>query len=465
MQRVTGYRFPVDPPPKVRDDVGMTSSLDGGRAVPAQPTIINDNGAWCWFQDERALVDPVSNTLLVGSVAAPEGPGGDSRGGNIELSVLDLASGQSSVHVLHHRLEPDDHDAPALLIRPDGHYLAMYARHKTDNYSRWRVSARPHDASEWREEQCFDWTGLAGGRGATYSNLHRLDAEARVYNFVRAINDDPCMLVSDDDGSTWQYAGKLFTRPKVGYVNGYTRYAGNGLDLIDLITTDHHPRDFNNSIYHGFIRGGALHDAQGRVAGKPLVGSPGVNQDALTTVFQAGTELGGDVLTHGWTVDLRGQGARLAAIISCRANDVNGALEREQRLDVDDHRLLYARFDGVQWNLSHLAVAGPGLLPHEQDYTGLGAVDPYDLDTVYVSTPVDPRSGEATGHYEIYRGRTRDEGRTWEWEAITSQSREDNLRPIIPPGDPDVHVVCWFRGSMRSSQAYQTEVVVLQQAR
>lgn len=126
-------------------------------------TTINDNGAWCWFQDERALVDPANNTLLVGSVAAPEGAGGDSRGGNIEVAVLDLATGDSQVHVVHRRLEPDDHNAPALLIRPDGRYLAMYAKHKTDNYSRWRISTRPHDASEWGPEGHFDWTG-AGRR-------------------------------------------------------------------------------------------------------------------------------------------------------------------------------------------------------------------------------------------------------------------------------------------------------------
>jgi len=429
--------------------------------MTGRQTRINDNGAWCWFQDERALVDPANNTLLVGSVAAPEGAGGDSRGGNIEVAVLDLATGDSQVHVIHTRLEADDHSAPALLIRPDGRYLAMYAKHKTDNYSRWRISTQPHDASEWGPEEHFDWTALAGGRGATYSNLHRLAAESRVYNFVRAINDDPSLMVSGDDGTTWQFGGKLFTRPKIGYVNGYTRYCGNGADRIDLITTDHHPRDFNNSIYHGYIRDEALHDAHGRVVSTPLIGSAGIDQAALTTVFAAGMDIGGDILTHGWTVDLRGQGQELAAIISCRANDVNGPLEREQLLDVDDHRLLYARFDGTQWRVHPLAAAGAALLPHEQDYTGLGAVDPHDLDRVYISTPVNPRTGHATSHYEIYRGRTRDGGATFEWEPVTAGSTVDNLRPMVPPGDPSVHAVCWFRGSMSSSQAYSTDVVVL----
>ena len=425
------------------------------------PLLLNNNGAWCWFQDERALIDPANNTMLVGSVAAPEGPGGAERGGNIEVAVLDLATGRSRVHVLHGRLESDDHNAPAILIRPDGRYVAMYAKHKTDNYSRWRISTRPHDASEWEPEQHFDWTELADGRGATYSNLHHLREEDRVYNFVRAINDDPTLMISDDHGSTWTYGGKLFTRPKIGYVNGYTRYVGNGTDRIDLITTDHHPRDFNNSIYHGYLQNDALHDAAGNVVGKPLIGSAGINQSALTTVFEAGTTLDGDVLTHGWTTDLRRQGTELAAIVTCRANDVNGPLQREQMLDVDDHRLLYARFDGAGWELHPLAIAGPGLLPHEQDYTGLGAVDPNDLDRVYISTPVDPGTGATTPHYEIYRGTTADSGASWTWEAITEGSTVDNLRPMVVPGDPSVHALCWFRGSMTSSQAYQTEIMAL----
>ena len=431
--------------------------------MPHTPLVLNDNGAWCWFQDERALIDPAANTLLVGSVAAPEGPGGAHRAGNIEVAVLNLTTGERAVHVLHERLESDDHDAPALLIRPDGRYLAMYAKHKTDNYSRWRVTARPHDASEWLPEQVFDWTALAEGRGATYSNLHRLSAEARTYNFVRAINDDQSIMVSEDDGSSWTYGGKLFTRPKLGYVNGYTRYASNGTDRIDLITTDHHPRDFNNSIYHGYLQADALHASDGTVVNKPVIGSAGIDQNELTTIFPAGLELDGDALSHAWTCDLRRRADRMAAIISCRANDTNGPLQRLEQLDVDDHRLLYARFDGNSWSLKALAVAGPALLPHEQDYTGLGAIDPYDLDHVYISTPVDPRTGTGTPHHEIYSGRTADGGASWRWETITAGSEVDNLRPIVVPGQPGMHVVCWFRGVMASSQAFTTEVVALVQ--
>ena len=38
--------------------------------------VLNDNGAWSWFEDERAVVDPATGTLLVSSVASATGDGG-----------------------------------------------------------------------------------------------------------------------------------------------------------------------------------------------------------------------------------------------------------------------------------------------------------------------------------------------------------------------------------------------------
>ena len=35
----------------------------------AAPIKISDNGAWSWFQDQRAVVDPATGRLIVGSTA------------------------------------------------------------------------------------------------------------------------------------------------------------------------------------------------------------------------------------------------------------------------------------------------------------------------------------------------------------------------------------------------------------
>ncbi|WP_100444074.1 BNR-4 repeat-containing protein [Glycomyces xiaoerkulensis] len=429
-------------------------------AEPAvQPLVVNDNGAWCWFQDERALVDPLTQQLVVGSIAAPEGPGGESRAGNVELTVVDLPSGTSRVVVLHERLEADDHDVPALWRRPDGRWLAVYTKHRTDDLTRWRIS-EPGDPTRWGPERTFDWSDLTGGHGVTYSNLHVMSG--RLYCFARAVNDDQCAIVSDDNGDTWAYAGKLFTRPKVGYVNGYTRYVSGG-GRIDLVTTDHHPRDYDNSIYHGYLEGGALRRSDGGVVDGAALDGEAPSQVELTTVFAANSEWDGEWMSHCWTTDIRRSGdGTLAAVLTARAADRPDGSERFERgRPSPDLRFFYARRSpGGDWEVHRLAKAGPGLLPHEEDYTGLVAVDPYDLDSVYVSTPVDPRDGSSLPHYEIFRGRTPDGGATWRWTAVTEGSAVDNLRPIVAPGDRGRVPLLWFRGTMTASQHFRCEIVL-----
>src|SRR5690606_37500345 len=115
---------------------------------------------------------------------------------------------------------------------------------------------------------------------------------------------------------------------------------------------------------------------------------------------------------------------------------------------------------GGPWAVHPLADAGPGLLPHEQDYTGLAALDPYDPDHLVLSTPIDPRDGRALPHRELFRGRTEDGGASWSWAAITEDSEVDNLRPILAPGDPATEHLLWFRGTMASSQRFDCEVVL-----
>ncbi|QIK71286.1 hypothetical protein G7070_02045 [Propioniciclava coleopterorum] len=447
----------------------MNSTDATGRPTPlaanADEQVINDNGAWCWFQDERALVDPDAGVLVVGSIAAAEGPGGEGRVGDLDVTVVDLRTGEATVTVLHPGFEVDDHDVPAFWRRTDGRWGVAYARHKSDDLS-WYALSEPGDPTAWGEPQAFDWSDLTAQRGVTYSNLHRWDG--RLWWFARAINDDPSALVSDDEGATWSFAGKLFTRDKVGYVNSYTRYSSApDADRIDILATDHHPRDYDNSIYHGYLADGALRASDGSVVDAAPLDGDAPNQDALTTVIAAGTRMGGATLTHFWTTDIRRVGDQVAAVVTARADDRVGASDLSDpewwgRLaPIPDHRFVYARLgaDGT-WGVHHLAPAGAGLLPHEQDYTGLAAIDPYDADTLYLSTPLDPRDGAPTAHHEIYRGHTTDRGATWTWDPVTQDSDADNLRPIVAPGDPSITPLLWFRGSMTASQHFDCEVVL-----
>jgi hypothetical protein len=420
---------------------------------------LNTNGAWSWYMDERVIVDTVGGNLLASSVADASGTGAAARDGDIDIASYNLAGGPVQNFVLHDNLQADDHNGAAILVRPDGRYLTAYTRHNSDKLTYYRVSTNPHDATSWRPEQVFNWGTTPGSDfNATYSNLFYLEAEGRTYNFARANNRSPNMMISNDSGDSWSYGGKLFSTPvSVGYVNGYLKYASNGVDRIDFIATEHHPRDFNNSIYHGYIQGGKLHRSDGTVVDSNIFDNSAPNQTALTKIFASDPENGSQVNSRAWTTDLHvDSDGNPYAIFTTRANDVpvntNG---------YNDHRFWYARYDGSQWNVHQIAKAGARLYGSEQDYTGLIALDPHDPNTLYMSTPIDPRDDTDLGVHEIFKGETTDGGVNWSWSPITFNSQIDNLRPTVPIWDDENTALVWMRGTYRSMHDYDLDIVGL----
>lgn len=121
--------------------------------IAGKVTQLNDNGAWSWFINERAIVD--RGQLLIGSVRANgrfeqnQLPGW----GDVELAVLNLNSGRKEVIKLHEHFEQDDHDNPGLITLPDGHYLAMYSKHGREAKFYYRISTEPGKQNGgWRED-------------------------------------------------------------------------------------------------------------------------------------------------------------------------------------------------------------------------------------------------------------------------------------------------------------------------
>ena len=131
-----------------------------------------------------------------------------------------------------------------------------------------------------------------------------------------------------------------------------------------------------------------------------------------------------------------------------------------------DHRYGYARWDGKTWQVHEMAFAGTRLYAGEDDYTGLAVLDPRSLDTVYISTNADPVTGEplisgldGERHREIFRGKTPDGGRTWNWVPLTMDSDTDNIRPVVPNGPAGRRIVLWLRGRLYSYTDYDLDVV------
>jgi hypothetical protein len=422
--------------------------------------VFNDNGAWSWFEGERVIFDSNRGKLLLSSVANSHGPHGVSRSGDVDVVSYDLSSRTTQRLTLSNNLQEDDHDSAALLILPDGRYLASYSKHARDNCLRYRISVRPGDITAWQPEEIF----LSAG-STTYSNLYYLSKSNTIFDFHRdgGRGFDPNYLRWDlGSASGFAYGGHLLTGPEGNTGNNdrpYLRYASNGIDRIHFITTDHHPRNLvANGIYHGYIQcerdGYGVYRSDGTRLGdlSTRTTSPYKASD-FTQLFvgAAKSPVNGLRMMRGWTTDIELDNSGYPYIaFTARVNDSDA-----------DHRFFYGRYSRSGWSIHELAMAGGCLYSPENDYTGLAALDPNDPDHVYISTNVDPRIHRALPHYEIFDGRTVDGGTSWNWSPITYESSVDNLRPVVPRGAQKSTVLLWMRGKYNSYTNYNSRIVGL----
>jgi hypothetical protein len=438
---------------------GGGAAADASDAAPeaggpsGAPLVITDDGGWSWFQSPRAIM--LRGQLIIGSVSS--GWSDPARRGDVEALVYDFASRTTTVVELHNQLELDDHDSAVFLPRPDGRLLALYAKHGTENHFYSRLS-QPDDALTWMPETTYTPTAATQ---LTYSNLFLLTGENdRVYDFYRGLDASykPSYAFSGDLGASWTSGNVVIGFPSTVLQRPYVRYATNGTDTIHLIYTDAHPRDFDNSLYHIYYRGGMLWKSDGTLI-RAL--SMGLNTpDEGTRIFQ------GDPQNVAWSVDVVLDAAqRPVATYSVQV----GSAGLPVGMGGDDIRYRYARWDGSAWHDSQLAYAGSRLYSGEDDYSGLVAIDPANPSVVYLSTNADPVTGaplasaaDGQRHYEIFRGVTTDGGATFAFSPVTEDSTEDNLRPILPPpGSDGQRALIWLRGQYRAYTDYTQAVVAL----
>jgi hypothetical protein len=407
----------------------------------------NDNGGWCWYQDERVLVDQETGQLIIASVGS-----GGNRDARVEVVHWDIANKTGELHHLGTMSYADDHDVAALVKRPEGGYVAMWAGHNDDCNSYFSV----YDGGSWSQSRSFAWPQCptSSGKRITYANLWYLGDT--LYSYVRSIDTSPHYLFSEDGGNTWELSGRLTSTPQVGYVAGYYKYWGNNSDRIDFFGTEAHPRDNDNSLYHGYVADGQIHNSNGEVVDTNFADTSANEVSEYTQVFATGTTINGVQLEHMWNADMvRYDDGTVAAIGTGRVSGTGS--------DDPDKRLLYFRFDGTEWKTTYLAKAGTKLYSSEQDYTGLGALHPDNPNVIYISTAFDPRTdeGEFNGKKEIWKGVTCDGGATFDWEPVTSNSQMDNLRPVVPKWDASHTALLWLRGTYTSAQSYNFKVVGL----
>ena len=432
----------------------------------------DDNGIWTWYSDERTVVDTNRNKLVVGCVENANGLGGIPRDGNINVTVWDVAGGSGPRYTLTTNLTSfgggDDHNAPGLLVLDNDHYLAMYTGHNADKLTLYRTFDPV--TGIWSQQATNDWSTQPGGDdfNTTYSNPNKMTG-GRTYDFARSNGGgSPNSIVSTDFGTNWSYGGELTTNNIPGYVQGYFKYWGNGVDRIDFICTEAHPRDYTNSMYHGYISNGMSFDSFGVVKDTNIFDKLTIpHPQNFTLIFRNGTVMPpGQTNYRCWNDDVcRFPDGTVECIITARIND------NTQGNDANinpDHAFFFCRFDGTNWTPTYLCQAGYKLYSSEADYVGLGSLDPNDPNTIYLSTKFDPRAVQPgvkdtnqpyTTVHEIWKGVTTNHGASFAWSPITQNSVRENFRPIMPLWNNNDSALLWFRGTYTSAQIVDGAVV------
>lgn len=409
---------------------------------PFQPVLLSEDGSWCWFQDERALL--VNNKVIFTGVT--------SKGYNT-VNEWDLEDYSTQTTVLTEGTLPaDDHNVGSLMLRPDGKILTVYAGHTIDEFVRYRSTVNPLDISSWEDESVFSVNG-----NVCYSNTYFLEETDVTYNFFRGKDNNPHYLISKDYGDSWAFGGRLFEFKG----RSYLRYATDGEKRIHFITTDGHPRHMNNNIYHGYLEEGNAYKSDGTLVG-PLskTESSKFEPSDFTRVFNGDLETRTDV---GWTSDIQLDDKGNPYFVFSVTKD---PITRGETTNVSkggfDNRYHFARWEEGKWIEDEIAYAGSRLYPGENEYTGLISLHPKDKNILYFSGDVHPVTGDpllvdGERRYEIFRAERMDEESPWEFTPVTFNSKEDNIRPIVL-SDDNKEIVIWLSGRYTTYKDYQLKV-------
>jgi len=421
-------------------------SLAAAAGAPARVSELIGDGAWCWFQDPRAIhYVGVHDRTYVGYVTTT---------GDIDVLALDDPTGTVYQTVLHPALVADDHAAPGLEVLPDGRIAVFYAGH-VGNAMYYRVSTNPEDVTSFGPEQTVP-VNVLGPYGYTYANPIYLPAEHRTYLFFRGGDARPVMTWSDDNLKTWSPAHTVVL--PVGALPGqrpYAKYATNGTDTIYFTFDDGHPRDIpTNSVYFMSLKGGEFSRADGTPIASlaSVTGSDGTNGGAGAPISNTQADLvynGGGPDGKAWVQDIAaGPNGRPVILFASFPNDSN-------------HRYHYASWNGTAWQ-DHDFTGGGGSIATiggETEYSGGLSLDHNDPSIVYTSRQHD--SGGTV--YEIQRWTTTDGGATFsDPVSITSGSTVKNVRPVVPWGAPGPVKLLWMSGTyIHWKGLYNTSIQML----
>ncbi len=207
-------------------------------------------GAWTYFTDPRSVSD--DHTTFAGWITP---------GGWVNVSSYDWTTHKRKVAQLGPRLGKDDHNNPALVLRPDGRLTVFYSAHSGPGlrgsatrrlYT--RTTVKPGNISRWTRARTVS-TNVGGGLGYTYPNPIAL-GRSKIWLAWRGGNWFP--TTSTGRRGRWTSARNLLTarghsRTRIrGSLpqRPYAKYARAAGGRVHMAYTDGHPYEDRTSLYY-----------------------------------------------------------------------------------------------------------------------------------------------------------------------------------------------------------------------
>ncbi len=419
----------------------INQSSAGAQSQVLRNAELLSDGAWCWFQDPRAVhYVGVHDRTYIGYVTSR---------GDIDVAAQDAGTALVTRTTLHPLLQADDHAAPGLSVLPDGRIAAFYSKHGGTQML-YRISLHPEDITSFGPELTVPTNTTKNGL-YTYGNPVYLSAEHRLYLFFRSGDNRPAMTWTDATSSykTWAVAKDLAVPDGIaGSPRPYVKYATNGVDTITFAFTDGHPREVaNNSVYAAIYRKGVLRAPDGTrlsaidpsaegdeaAADDQLPVGP-VHTDSLTQGNGGLVYDGSGPAGVGWVESMALSPQNTPVIVYSTYADPADAIYR------------YARWNGSGWTDSEITDAGGKITigTAEPQYSGGADLDQNDPSTAYLSRETYPGSDD----WEIERWTTTDAGASFtDHTDITAHSVLKDVRPVVPWGPPGEIKLVWMAGS------------------
>lgn len=397
--------------------------------MTALPRTFAADGAWCWFQDSRAI--EVDGKTTFGWITCH---------GDVQLAQYDPTTHNLTTTDLQYDTPADDHSTPSIVEMPDGRLMVLWTQHSVAGAPmNFVLTTNPNDISS------FGPVGQVPGPATDdkfcYPNPVYVPEDHRLYVFFRSgVHPGYVGLTwTSNYGATWEPTHNLLQN---GTQRPYAKFAYDGHGGIHIAVTDANANETtHNNVYYANLHIDpaknwlALWSADGTFRHYVRDGVYDINATNLDLVQDASDP----AIYNGWIWDVAST-ADGHPVIACVAFP-----------DVTDHWARYASYDPADgWTNRPVVDMGPSISTHptEPRYSPGWYLDHDDPANFALAQMVGDRR-------EMFTGRTDDRGQTFTWTAVTADSipvtggyNEDNVRPMIPRGSTAGPAgLLWMRGS------------------